>query len=87
MCRLLLFFIFFFLGFGNCTSPDGTQITVDFKSVEDLKKAYSHSYGSKCWKKSFRGKKNFNVGWEKENTQITSVTMQMKIKDVYGEGI
>ena len=38
MCRLLLFFIFFFLGFGNCTSPDGTQITVDFKRVEDLKK-------------------------------------------------
>ena len=33
------FFHFFFVfGFGNCTSPDGTQITVDFKSVEDLKK-------------------------------------------------
>ena len=32
------FHFFFFFGFGNCTSPDGTQITVDFKSVEDLKK-------------------------------------------------
>ena len=33
------FFSFFFVcGFGNCTSPAGTQITVDFKSVEDLKK-------------------------------------------------
>ena len=33
------FFHFFFVfGFGNCTSPAGTQITVDFKSVEDLKK-------------------------------------------------
>ena len=33
------FFHFFSVfGFGNCTSPDGTQITVDFKRVEDLKK-------------------------------------------------
>ena len=32
------FFHFFVFGFGNCTSPDGTQITVDFKSVEDLEK-------------------------------------------------
>ena len=33
------FFHFFLVfGFGNYTSPDGTQITVDFKSVEDLKK-------------------------------------------------
>ena len=30
------FFHFYF--FWNCISPDGTQITVDFKSVEDLKK-------------------------------------------------
>ena len=29
------FFHFYF--FWNCISPDGTQITVDFKSVEDLK--------------------------------------------------
>ena len=65
---------------------DTTQMTVDFKSVEDLK-TYSRSQGSKCWNKSFRGKKNFNVGWEKENTQITGVTMQMKIVDAYGEGI
>ena len=33
-----IFSFFFVFGFGNCTSPDGTQITVDFKSVEDLEK-------------------------------------------------
>ena len=39
VCVSCFFFSFFFVfGFGNCTSPAGTQITVDFKLVEDLKK-------------------------------------------------